>query len=327
MPVIQLNDKQHALKPGQTRVGAGPGVDISVSDDASLGVQAVLELGGDNAVVIRRAHEGVTVLVNGVTLAAEPTPLIHGDKVEIGGVELQYVDDKKVGATQFVTSSDVSALAAKRAGPARATAGTGGRIVSLVDGKEYQIPAEGVTFGREAGSDVVVSQPEVSRRHASIAPSPSGYVLKDHSTNGVWVNGTRVQGSQILTRADVVRVGGEEFRFYADIVPVAVPPRPTAPPPAPAPAPVSRPSPPPAAAPPASGRRESTPPSPRAAAQAPARPLREPITPQPFSQQRPKKEAMGATRQQEKGGFPAWLWVIIVAIVGVIAYFVGQGRG
>lgn len=223
MPVIQVNDKQHTLQPGQTRIGGGSNVDISVSSDESLGVQAVLELGDSNQVVIRRARDGAMVRVNGVILGVEPTPLMHGDKVDVSGTEILFSEDKKVGATQFVSASEVASIAAKRSGPARATASTGGRLVSLVDGKEYQIPAAGVVFGREAGSDVVVAQPEVSRRHASIAPGENGYVLQDLSTNGVWVNGTRVQGSQVLARADVVRVGSEEFRFYADVAPAPKP--------------------------------------------------------------------------------------------------------
>jgi hypothetical protein len=221
MPVIQVNDKQHTLQPGQTRIGGGAGVDVSVSDNAALGVQAVLELGENSQVVIRRAHDGAMVRVNGVALGVEPTPLMHGDKVDVSGTEILFSEDKKVGATTFVSASDVASIAAKRSGPARATASTGGRLVSLVDGKEYQIPEAGVVFGREAGSDVVVAQPEVSRRHATIAPGDSGYILQDLSTNGVWVNGTRVQGTQVLARADVVRVGSEEFRFYADVAPVA----------------------------------------------------------------------------------------------------------
>jgi hypothetical protein len=221
MPVIQVNDKQHTLQPGQTRIGGGAGVDVSVSNDEALGVQAVLELGENNQVVIRRARDGALVRVNGVALGVEPTPLMHGDKVDISGTEVLFSEDKKVGATQFVSASDVASIAAKRSGPARATASTGGRLVSLVDGKEYQIPAAGVVFGREAGSDVVVAQPEVSRRHATIAPGENGYILQDLSTNGVWVNGTRIQGTQVLARSDVVRVGSEEFRFYADVAPAA----------------------------------------------------------------------------------------------------------
>lgn len=351
MPVISFNDKDHSLRPGQTRVGAGPGVDVSIAADPALGLQAILELGGDNAVVIRRAREGAEVRVNGVTLGVEPTPLIHGDKVEIGGVEILYSDDKKVGATQFVSKSDIAAAAARRAGPARATAATGGRIVSLVDGKEYQIPSEGVTFGREAGSDVVVAQPEVSRRHASIVPSAEGYVLKDHSTNGIWVNGARVQGSQLLARSDVVRVGTEEFRFYADVV--AARPTPSAaaagissaPPPAPAqpssrpqastvptphlpgaaaPPPAAQRTPPPANAPPpavAAASRASAPAGPPS-----ARPLVEPRTSPKPPQSRPKKESTAARKAPErKSALPAWLWVLILLIVAAVAYFLGQG--
>jgi pSer/pThr/pTyr-binding forkhead associated (FHA) protein len=321
MPVISVNDKDHSLRPGQTKIGAGPGVDVAISNDTALGLQAVLDLGSDNAVVIRRAREGADVRVNGVNLGIEPTPLIHGDKVEIGGVEILYSDDKKVGATQFVSKSDIAAQAAKRAGPARATAATGGRLVSLVDGKEYQI-ADGVTFGREAGSDVVVAQPEVSRRHASISPTPEGYVLKDHSTNGIWVNGTRVQGSQLLARADVVRVGTEEFRFYADVAAArptpgaasaavgAAPPTPAPAPRTPAPAPVSAGTAKPAA-PLSGGAGQPRPPEPR-------------TSPKPPTQPRPRKETTAPRKAEKSGGVPAWLWVVILLVVAGLAYFLGK---
>jgi pSer/pThr/pTyr-binding forkhead associated (FHA) protein len=64
-------------------------------------------------------------------------------------------------------------------------------------------------------------------------------VLTDHSTNGVWVNGTRVAESQLLGRGDVLKMGTEEFRFYADVAkpaPAAAPAAAPAPTPAPAPA-------------------------------------------------------------------------------------------
>lgn len=350
MPVIQVKDKQHILKPGQTRIGGGAGVDVSISTDESLGVQAVMDLSNANQVVIRRARDGVTVRVNGVALA-EPTPLMHGDKVEVAGTEILFSEDKKIGATHFVSAHEVAAAASKRAGPARATAGTGGRLVSLVDGKEYQIPAGGITFGREAGSDVVVAQPEVSRRHATIAPTENGYVLQDLSTNGVWVNGTRVQGPQVLARADVVRVGSEEFRFYADVAstpaakatpivsatavprrdpePVAgggnaVPPdraasAPVATPPASAPAPVA-----------ANRKAPDAPPARVEAAASKPKPKAEPATSPTGNkpQQRPKREPAPPPRPEpQAGGVPTWAWLIIMIIVAAAAYFIGQGRG
>jgi pSer/pThr/pTyr-binding forkhead associated (FHA) protein len=114
--------------------------------------------------------------------------------------------------------SEVRSILEKRPGAPRATIGSGGRLVSLVDGKEYLVPERGITIGRDASSDIVVAQNEVSRRHAEIVPSERGYLLHDHSTNGVHVNGVRVLQSQVLNRSDVVRVGSEEFRFYADVI-------------------------------------------------------------------------------------------------------------
>jgi hypothetical protein len=341
MPVIQVKDKQHSLTQGQTRLGGGSGVDVIIPGDESMGLQAILEMSALNQVVIRRAGDTAKVKVNGVALV-DPTPLMHGDKVEICGVDILFSEDKKVGATQFVSASDVASIAAKRSGPARATTATGGRLVSLVDGKEYQIPAAGVTFGREAGSDVVVAQPEVSRRHASIAPAENGYVIQDHSTNGIWVNGNRVQTSQLLARADVVRVGGEEFRFYADVAAPAAKPTPAAPaPPVAPPAPAAAPTPPiepprTAAAPPptpapavaapmvtvppaAAPVPRPEPPTAPAGAKAPAaKPKKEPptapaaVTPQPVA---------------ARGAVPPWVWLVAIIVVGVAAYMLGQGKG
>ena len=242
MPVLQLDDQQFPLKAGSTRIGAGAEADVIVPGYSAVAVEAVID--GGPTPTIRRADDASHVRVNGVLLGAEPTPLMHGDKVEVAGLELRYSDDAKGGATQFVSASDIAALTgAKRTGAARATAASGGRLVSLVDGKEYAVADAGLVFGRDASCDVVVAQNEVSRRHAEIVPGEQGYMLRDTSANGVYVNGERVQGSAKLARADIVRIGTEEFRFYADVLaptpPTSMPATPAAPKaatPAPAPA-------------------------------------------------------------------------------------------
>ncbi len=228
MPVLQLDDQQFPLSAGANRIGTGDGADIIVPGYSGIPVEAVIDGGGSPT--IRRAEDAAHVRVNGVLLGAEPTPLMHGDKIELAGLELRYADDSKAGATQFVSASEIAAITgAKRTGAARATAASGGRLVSLVDGKEYSVPAGGLVLGRDAACDVVVAQNEVSRRHAEIAPVDDGYVLRDTSANGLFVNGERVQGSHKLARADVMRVGTEEFRFYADVLSGA--PKPADPPP------------------------------------------------------------------------------------------------
>jgi pSer/pThr/pTyr-binding forkhead associated (FHA) protein len=245
MPVLQLNDQQFPLDAGPTRIGSGDGVHIALPAGDAPGTQAEIERAADGQVTIRRGSTAAQVRVNGVVLGAEPVPLMHGDRVEIGSVELRYADDTKAGATQFVSVSDMAVLGGTRGGAPRATAGSGGRLVSLVDGKEYLVPDSGLVLGRDAACDVVVAQNEVSRRHAEIAPSELGYMVRDTSANGVFVNGERVQGSRRLARSDVLRVGSEEFRFHADAAPVAsaapmpLASAPAAPPPAPAKAPAA----------------------------------------------------------------------------------------
>ena len=74
MPVIKLNDQQFLLRPGTNRLGGGDLVEMSISADVSLGVQAIVEVTGTEGVVIRPvAGKEVKVLVNGVPLT-DPTP-------------------------------------------------------------------------------------------------------------------------------------------------------------------------------------------------------------------------------------------------------------
>ncbi|MFL5560369.1 MAG: FHA domain-containing protein [Gemmatimonadaceae bacterium] len=225
MPYIQLSDKQYPLKVGETTVGT-TGADIAVAGPAALGTQAKLQTGSDNSVVIRRASSEAVVRVNGVQLGNDPTPLIHGDKIDVAGIEILFGDDRKAGQTQALAGLKVDDVYQPRAaGTGKATAATGGRLVSLVDGREYIVGPTGISIGRDAGCDVVVPSPEVSRKHAELMPGPSGYTVTDLSTNGVFVNGERVAQARTLARGDVLRLGTEEFRFYADVAatPAAMP--------------------------------------------------------------------------------------------------------
>jgi hypothetical protein len=218
MPVIHVNNQQYSLKVGTTLVGAGDEADVRIPAHDALGVQAVVEVGADRRASIRRASPSAVVRVNGVALGVEPTPLLHGDRVDVAGHELLFAEDHRAGATRFMQAREPAATAPHYAGPDVATAATGGRLVSLVDGREYPISATGIIIGRDAGCDVVVPHAEVSRRHAEIVPAQAGYVLTDLSTNGVFVNGDRVKYSALLGRGDVIRLGSEEFRFHADVL-------------------------------------------------------------------------------------------------------------
>lgn len=248
MAYLQLHGQQYPVPEDGLTVGCYDGAALRLpGDEASA--RAVVTLAPDGSAVIRRDAPNAVILVNGVQLGVEPSPILHGDKVEIAGEELRFGDASQGGSTQFVSGAQVAEMArAARAGaPAKPTLARGGRLVSLTDGREYSIPDDGITIGREVGNDVVIPSSEVSRKHAEIVPMPGGYHLTDLSTNGMFVNGVRVEQKQVLGRGDVLKLGPEEFRFYADTAKVAPPaPAPPVAPAAPMAAPVAVPVMPPA---------------------------------------------------------------------------------
>src|SRR5712692_9472799 len=251
MALLELGGRKFTLPQGEVLLGADPNCAIPLSGPGVLPRHAKLKGLPDGQVVITKAVPEAEVLINGVRLGAEPTPLLHGDKVEVAGQELTFVDERRSGSTQYVQAMSLPqamAQAKTEAKGGKATANTGGRVVSLTDGREYAIAGTSLVFGRDASCDVVVPGKDVSRRHAEIVQTPKGYLVVDSSTNGTFVNEEQVQGQRILARADVIRIGEEQFRFYADVAPA------TAEPPPP-PGPAARP---PQAAPP-------SPPAPRAA--------------------------------------------------------------
>ena len=221
MALLELGGKRFPLPAGELVLGSDAACTLVLAGPGMFARHAVFQGQPDGQVVIRKATPAAEVMINGVRLGAEPTPLLHGDKVEVGGHELTFVDERRSGSTQYVAAVKAPGAAASRTGSA--TANTGGRVVSLTDGREYVIAGPSLVFGREAGCDVVVTGKDVSRRHAEIVQTPKGYLLVDSSTNGTFVNEERVQGQRILARADVVRIGEENFRFYADLAPASPP--------------------------------------------------------------------------------------------------------
>jgi ABC transport system ATP-binding/permease protein len=70
--------------------------------------------------------------------------------------------------------------------------------------------AGSVTIGRASDNDIVVPDVLASRHHATLVLTPLGTEIQDRSSNGTFVNGTRV-GSAILTEGDVVTIGNVDL--------------------------------------------------------------------------------------------------------------------
>lgn len=70
-------------------------------------------------------------------------------------------------------------------------------------------------IGRTPDNQIVVPVREVSRRHAEVVMSESGFLLRDlGSPNGTFVNGERVKEHQ-LQDGDRIGMGGQVFVFKA----------------------------------------------------------------------------------------------------------------
>ena len=221
---IEVGGRRHAVSAGEFVLGSDPGAGILLEGPDVLTRHAIVELLTTGEAAIRVASPAAEVRVNGVRLGAEPTPLLHGDKITLAGHELRVVDEARSGSTQMMAAFGLPESAAGAPEPAVSGPTAAGRLVSLTDGREYVITGAGLVFGRDAGCEVVIVSTEVSRRHAEIRPGANGYVITDSSANGTIVNGQRIPGSRVLSRGDVIRIGGEEFRFYAQPMAGIAPP-------------------------------------------------------------------------------------------------------
>ncbi len=75
-------------------------------------------------------------------------------------------------------------------------------------GKVYELSQDEITIGRDIANNIVVNDPEVSRRHTRLRSQAGGYVVEDMgSTNGTFVNGQRLMGPHILRPGEQVMLG------------------------------------------------------------------------------------------------------------------------
>ena len=87
--------------------------------------------------------------------------------------------------------------------------------LALPGNERFILGDDVITIGRLPECSVQLSDPNVSRQHAEIHPSETGFILVDlGSTNGCKINGVRIN-RQILRDGDRVTMGNSSLTFYA----------------------------------------------------------------------------------------------------------------
>ena len=111
------------------------------------------------------------------------------------------------GLSQTIVFQPPPAAAAAPLAPARLCG-------VLVRGERiYRLEAPATVLGRSRQCDVVINDPNVSRRHAEVRREGDDYVLVDlDSTNGLTVNGREVKRAA-LADGDQVQLGTTGLRF------------------------------------------------------------------------------------------------------------------
>lgn len=76
-----------------------------------------------------------------------------------------------------------------------------------------------ITIGRDTGNTIVLNHVGVSRRHARIVRADKTfYIYDNNSTNGVFINGTRLSGKAQLHEKDVITITNSKIIFSASQV-------------------------------------------------------------------------------------------------------------
>lgn len=81
-------------------------------------------------------------------------------------------------------------------------------------GMSFVISGSQVILGREEGLDIVLQDPESSRRHARVSWQGGRYIIEDMgSTNGTFVNGMQITMPTALNPGDSIGIGQTALVF------------------------------------------------------------------------------------------------------------------
>jgi hypothetical protein len=123
--------------------------------------------------------------------------------------------DLRLPQESFILAPSAAAgVHASRPGPVT------GRLVvvksaDLSDGEGFELNSAQLTIGRGNQNDIPIATDEyASARHARFEPRQDGVWVQDlGSTNGTFLNGTRLDRPRRLAQGDVVRVGETDLRY------------------------------------------------------------------------------------------------------------------
>ncbi|MGI8688557.1 MAG: FHA domain-containing protein [Thermomicrobiales bacterium] len=198
-------------------VGRADGNTIVIKDDWISRKHMEIVRGNDGLYYARDLGSANGMSVNG--RAEQIVPLKPGDLVQLGPYLLLFSVDVEQQADPTRMRQETRG---EEGGPQYSVAAKGATDggITLNNDDEGGIAASLTlygkalaTIGRASENDLVLDDPQVSRRHAQVRWNGAQYVISDlNSTNGVYVNGERVREAALPEGARV-QIGRFRFLF------------------------------------------------------------------------------------------------------------------
>ena len=131
------------------------------------------------------------------------------------GIQARLVRPSDAGAERGEAGhTQVYSVAERLSEPLKEANVRRGRAKLRHEGRAILLGSQGAVLGRSRECDVTVDDANVSRRHAEVRPSGGKWIVRDlGSTNGIRVNGRRVDGAQSLKAGDVIEMGRSSLTF------------------------------------------------------------------------------------------------------------------
>ncbi len=191
------NDTQYPINCYETSVGRSKSCDIVFSNSTVSRSHAVVALRKDGFYVFDTESK-TGVYVNGEKIDKKEK-LHDGDVIAFGTAIMKFYMGSEA-------DKDISHKKEKTT--------LNSRLVNIVDNTEFPLDGDYVTIGRQAGSNIEISAPYVSRQQAEISKRGEKWVLEDFgSITKTTLNGEEIYSPTPLYDGDVIKIGDFAFLY------------------------------------------------------------------------------------------------------------------
>lgn len=195
MAHLIFGDQTRPLGLGVLSIGSGVEASWRIREPDLLRLHALVMSDGSYGVpTISRASAEAAITVNGAALTGEPHRLQPGDVIVMGAHEFRFASESPPSVT-----------------------GTGsGWLRDARRDRVYALGQDTTTIGREAGSTVLLQEPEVARTHARLERDGETIRLLPEIGALMLLNGAKVEKSTRLSDGDAIGIGRTVLWFTVD---------------------------------------------------------------------------------------------------------------